>query len=361
VGTLPAARAVRIVRQVCSALDAAHSRGIVHRDVKPENVFLVGDLEAPLVKVIDFGISKVQEEGAAGLTRTGMVMGTPSYMAPEQARGARVDLRADVYGVGGILYRALTGRRPFEDEDAAGVLARVLTEEPPRPRTINPTVPEALELVIQHALAKAPEDRYQSLQELESELGLLDPLGSAPVTPSATLLAPMAPGGPALQREPTVQLERTISEIRHARPTLVVLSALAFVWLSALVMVSIADLIRWMRRGDPLTLAETLLLIIGTLLLTITPLVIWVKHLRAGVWQSSVKAVELSRKLRTCTLVSLGCYGFSQLALQLWTAVIERAAASYQPLIWSGPLALVALGAGAFAWSRQRTRRGLTQ
>ncbi len=359
VGTLPAPRTVRIVRQVCSALAAAHARGIVHRDVKPENVFLVGDLEAPLVKVIDFGISKVQETGSAGLTRTGMVMGTPSYMAPEQARGARVDHRADVYGVGGILYRALTGRRPFEDEDAAGVLARVLTEEPPRPRSVNPSVPEALEVVIQRALSKDVEERYQSLQELEAELALLDPMGTAPVTPSVTLVAASAGGVQPPTREPTVLLERTLTEIRRARPALVALTALAFLWLSALVVVSIADLIRWMRHGAGITLAESLLLGIGTLLITATPTVVWIRHLRAGVWQNSVRAVETSRKLRTLNLVVLATFGLGVLALELWYAVIQRVQQTHETLIWLGPLALVSLGAGAVAWSRQQTRRSL--
>ncbi len=116
-GKLPVAQAVAVTRQVCKALAAAHARGIVHRDMKPENVFLVSNDGALSVKVLDFGISKAG--GEANLTRTGMIMGTPSYMAPEQAKGDKVDLRADIYAIGALLYHALTGSRPFDSDDPA--------------------------------------------------------------------------------------------------------------------------------------------------------------------------------------------------------------------------------------------------
>src|SRR5689334_12656070 len=169
-GKIPAGLAAHIARQICQALGAAHARGIIHRDMKPENVFLTGPLGHPTVKVIDFGISKVGDAGGTALTRTGMIMGTPSYMAPEQARGERVDHRADVYAVGGILYRALTGKKPFDSDDPSATLTRVLTEEPERPRAIEPSIPQALELVIQRAMAKEPGDRHASMADLEADL-----------------------------------------------------------------------------------------------------------------------------------------------------------------------------------------------
>src|SRR5262245_63819311 len=104
-----------------------------------------------------------------------MVMGTPDYMAPEQARGDRVDARADVYAVGAILYRALTGRKPFEGLDPMATLTAVLTTEPERPSAIDPSIPLALELVVQRAMAKAPKDRYQTMDELEQDLAAFDP------------------------------------------------------------------------------------------------------------------------------------------------------------------------------------------
>ncbi|MBM4364189.1 MAG: serine/threonine protein kinase, partial [Deltaproteobacteria bacterium] len=174
-GRVPVPYAVHVARQVCHALGAAHELGIVHRDVKPENVFLVGGGERPFVKVLDFGISKIDDGGGgASLTRTGVVMGTPGYMAPEQARGAKVDHRVDVYGVGAMLYRALTGQLPFDGDDAAEVIARVLTDHPRRPRDLAPEIPGALELVVQRAMEKNPADRHASMAELDDALAAFD-------------------------------------------------------------------------------------------------------------------------------------------------------------------------------------------
>jgi serine/threonine-protein kinase len=163
--TMSPQAAAHVVRQVCAALDAAHAAGIVHRDVKPENVFLAAG--GAQVKVLDFGISKVGEN-KDGLTKTGTVMGTPDYMAPEQARGDKVDARADIYAVGAILYRAVTGRKPFEGLDPMATLTAVLTQEPPRPSEVNPQVPLPLELVIQRAMAKNPGERFQTMLELDA-------------------------------------------------------------------------------------------------------------------------------------------------------------------------------------------------
>src|SRR5450432_1191628 len=193
VGKIPAALAVHIVRQICQALGAAHARGVVHRDMKPENVFLVGNLATPQVKVIDFGISKVGDAGGTALTRTGMIMGTPSYMAPEQARGDKVDNRADIYAVGGILYRALTGKKPFDSDDPSATLTQVLTEDPVRPRTLEPTIPQALELVLQRAMEKKAEDRYQSMAELEADLLPFDPDPTAVISESSADTTMMSP------------------------------------------------------------------------------------------------------------------------------------------------------------------------
>src|SRR4051812_677295 len=166
--------AVRVVRQICKALATAHEKGVVHRDMKPENVFLTGDPALPVAKVIDFGISKHGDSPGTALTKTGMIMGTPSYMAPEQARGERVDHLADVYAVGAILYCALTGQRPFDRGDPTATLTAVLIEDPPRPRSIEASIPDSLEMVIQRAMAKRPQDRYANMAELEAELAPWD-------------------------------------------------------------------------------------------------------------------------------------------------------------------------------------------
>jgi serine/threonine-protein kinase len=125
VGKMPISAAVRVTLQIAGALAAAHARGIIHRDVKPENVFLTGDLAAPVVKVLDFGISRLDHRSGQQLTQAGAVIGTPAFMPPEQARGDRVDHRADIYAVGALLYTVLTGQRPFDrDSPTATVLAQ---------------------------------------------------------------------------------------------------------------------------------------------------------------------------------------------------------------------------------------------
>src|SRR6185436_16160656 len=135
-----------------------------------------------------FGISKIAES-PDGLTKTGTVMGTPDYMAPEQARGDRVDARADIYAVGAILYRALTGRKPFEGLDPMATLTAVLTQEPPRPTLLEPTIPLALELLVQRAMAKKVTERFQTMEALEHELVAFDDPAAALPLPAASVAA----------------------------------------------------------------------------------------------------------------------------------------------------------------------------
>ncbi|HEV8320821.1 MAG TPA: serine/threonine-protein kinase, partial [Myxococcota bacterium] len=135
-GTLPPAVAVRVVTRIASALGAAHTRGIIHRDLKPDNVILVPDPDHPgeeRVKILDFGIAKLAEDGSrGGATKTGAVLGTPLYMSPEQADGARnVDPRADIYALGVVTYEALCGRPPFVAEGYGHVMAMHLMQAPP--------------------------------------------------------------------------------------------------------------------------------------------------------------------------------------------------------------------------------------
>jgi serine/threonine-protein kinase len=173
--------AVEIGRQLAAGVGAAHGQGIVHRDLKPDNVFLVPDPENPgreRVKILDFGIAKLVLPNAglgkgsqAVRTSTGMLLGTPLYMAPEQCRGAgQVDHRADIYSVGCILFVMLTGRPPFNHEGVGEVLAAHLHEPVPPPRSLQPDIPPALEAVVVRALDKKPEARFQTMAELAAEL-----------------------------------------------------------------------------------------------------------------------------------------------------------------------------------------------
>jgi serine/threonine-protein kinase len=161
------------VRQVAEALAAVHRAGIVHRDVKPDNVFLVGEKGTPhSAKIVDFGFAKQHEQGA--LTQAGVTVGTVEYMAPEQAVSDPVDPRTDVYGLGVLMYRLFAGRLPFAGEDPSDVLARHLGQEPaplglaPEPRAAG------VEAIVQKAMRKRPEHRYGSMEAFVGDLSRLE-------------------------------------------------------------------------------------------------------------------------------------------------------------------------------------------
>jgi len=175
---LPVERSLAILRQVCSALSAAHAKGIVHRDVKPENIYLVRRGDVDFVKVVDFGVSKAvhsRDEGAdmQRLTRTGTVLGTPLYMSPEQARGGDdVDHRADIWSAGLMLYECLTGEVPFRANNYLGVISQVLTQETLPPSQLRPElgIPAAVDRVVMRALEKDRDKRYQQMAEFEHDV-----------------------------------------------------------------------------------------------------------------------------------------------------------------------------------------------
>jgi serine/threonine protein kinase len=158
----------RIAREVLTGLHAAHEAGVVHRDLKPDNIFLAVKNGATRAKIVDFGISKVAGSPEdMRLTRTGQIMGTPLYMAPEQTRGAAdIDRRADVYAMGVILYEMSTGRLPFEATTIYELIVKHATEAPPPPRTHRESLPEAVDAVIMRCLEKPLTARYQTAREL---------------------------------------------------------------------------------------------------------------------------------------------------------------------------------------------------
>ncbi|MHB8418915.1 MAG: serine/threonine protein kinase [Myxococcales bacterium] len=163
-------RALEVAVQICKAFTAAHAAGIVHRDLKPDNVFLVSRPGQPeFVKVLDFGISKVVEGGADGerLTKTGMILGTPEYMSPEQSAGRPVDLRTDIYSWGVVLFEMLTGRLPFQADNPIAMLMKHQTEPPAAFADVRPDLDLSpqLERIVRKALAKRLQDRYQTMAE----------------------------------------------------------------------------------------------------------------------------------------------------------------------------------------------------
>ena len=170
-GPLPPGRAVYLLRQVCGALREAHAAGLIHRDVKPGNVIVCdrGGV-SDVAKVLDFGLVRDVSGGAACLTQDGTIAGTPAYMAPEQASGASVDARTDIYAIGGLAYFLLTGRPVFADPSAMKVLAAHLYEPPTPPSRRRPEVGADLEAVVLRCLAKAPADRFPDVASLEAAL-----------------------------------------------------------------------------------------------------------------------------------------------------------------------------------------------
>ncbi|MGH7632678.1 MAG: serine/threonine-protein kinase, partial [Gemmatimonadaceae bacterium] len=177
---LPAERAVDIASQVAEGLIPAHELGIVHRDLKPDNI-VVGTAKdgRDVVKIIDFGIAKGMAGDTQRVTRTGFIVGTPEYMSPEQLAGDTLDGRSDLFALGCVMYRMLTGESTFTGPSMESQIQRRLTRPPPRARAANPAVPEWLDAVVAKAMERDPGDRYQTAAELRDALRGGAPLSTA--------------------------------------------------------------------------------------------------------------------------------------------------------------------------------------
>ncbi|MCZ7684747.1 MAG: serine/threonine protein kinase [Sandaracinaceae bacterium] len=171
---------VKVGIQLLEGLAAAHDRGIVHRDIKPDNVFLTWDEQGELhVKLLDFGVAKNTKGGPEVFsTQQGVILGTPYYMSPEQAAGDPVDARADVWSAGAVLFHALTGRPPFDEETYNRLIAKLLNQDPPRIREVRPDLPEWLATVVDGALRRDVSARWQSVRTMAESLRLR---GKAPI------------------------------------------------------------------------------------------------------------------------------------------------------------------------------------
>ncbi|HYD58098.1 MAG TPA: serine/threonine-protein kinase [Burkholderiales bacterium] len=162
---MPVAQAVGIAAQVADGLGYAHQHGVVHRDIKPANIMVPA--EGP-VKITDFGIARMR--GAGDLTQTGMMLGSPKYMSPEQVIGKRADHRSDIFSLGVILYEMLTGVTPFNGENVTALMYQIVNFAPPAPSAVNPAIPELADYIVAKMLAKALEERYQNAQDVARDL-----------------------------------------------------------------------------------------------------------------------------------------------------------------------------------------------
>ncbi|MFO0619636.1 MAG: protein kinase [Polyangiaceae bacterium] len=352
-GKLDVGYAVRLALQIARALDAAHANGIVHRDMKPENVFLIGDIRAPTAKIIDFGISKIKNPGGANLTKTGVIMGTPAFMPPEQAKGEEVDARADVYSVGAILYNMLTGRRPFEKNDPTATITALLLDEPERPSVLNPAVPQGLELVIQKAMAKAAKDRFSSMKELEEALLPFDTTSAHKVLPAnrsmRRTLGSIAGAGFSTQ----TMLAARQRDVELSRPLILLFGGLAGVGLFSALLTFVGAVIRATRLGSPkpdLTSTESLLLISMLALALATPVVFAVRHVQRVIWNNTAKTVEFSDTLRRAVTFGFVAYGAGILAVHLLEGVFLRNGAGVVWPVYDLLLLVAAVTAAAVGW-----------
>ncbi|CAL9470766.1 Serine_threonine-protein kinase PknD [Streptomyces sp. enrichment culture] len=165
-GAMPSDKALAIVSEVLAALETSHEMGLVHRDIKPGNVMLN---KRGTVKVMDFGIARAMQSGVTSMTQTGMVVGTPQYLSPEQALGRGVDARSDLYSVGIMLFELLTGRLPFDADSPLAIAYAHVQEEPPAPSSINRSLPPAVDALVARALKKNPNERFPTAESMRQE------------------------------------------------------------------------------------------------------------------------------------------------------------------------------------------------
>ena len=177
-GALPLGVGLRIAKQMCNGLEAAHAQGVVHRDIKPQNMLIMP--ETGELKIMDFGIARRSEvKSGEGMTSTGMVMGTPDYMPPEQAEGQAAEFRSDIYSLGVVFFEIFTGRLPFSGDTIMKVVLAHMQQAPPAPRSLNPKLPVELEAVILRCLAKEPDDRYPNVEAIMEDLTLVSSAADA--------------------------------------------------------------------------------------------------------------------------------------------------------------------------------------
>ncbi|WP_432092352.1 protein kinase domain-containing protein [Streptomyces sp. bgisy100] len=191
-GAMPADKALKITGDVLAALEVSHEMGLVHRDIKPGNVMMT---KRNVVKVMDFGIARAMQSGVTSMTQTGMVVGTPQYLSPEQALGRGVDARSDLYSVGIMLFELLTGRLPFDADSPLAIAYAHVQEEPAAPSSINSSIPPAVDALVARALKKNPNERFPTAESMRDECARVAGSGQTGAAPIIIAGGPAARSG----------------------------------------------------------------------------------------------------------------------------------------------------------------------
>src|SRR6185369_14625528 len=320
-GCLGISAAVHVAIEVCKALEAAHARGVVHRDLKPHNVFLLADETGevpvrPVVRVLDFGLSRFVDAPGTQLTQTGVIMGTPAYMAPEQADGTGVDARTDVYGLGAVLFTALCGRPPFEDDTLQAIVLAVLTQEAPLVRTRNSVVPENLELVIQRAMSRKREERYQTMTDLRRALEPFLAVDELEIVEGGA-------GPRSGQPSSRSFLQAEARAVSTARPRLMLYGALALVLLIAGISSTLPALELVTGRLS-FTRSEVGLFLVSVVGTPITPTLLLLRRIRRTVWNNHARVLSLLYTVRGGVIAGVLSYGLATIAVRFLDDVVGR-------------------------------------
>ncbi|KUL35986.1 serine/threonine protein kinase [Streptomyces sp. NRRL F-4489] len=230
-GAMPTEKALKITADVLAALEASHEMGLVHRDIKPGNVMIT---KRSVVKVMDFGIARAMQSGVTSMTQTGMVVGTPQYLSPEQALGRAVDARSDLYSVGIMLFELLTGQLPFDADSPLAIAYAHVQEEPPVPSSINRSLPPAVDALVARALRKNPNERFPTAEAMRDECLRIAGSGQSGATPLiisegprartsgasvSSAVFPTAAGNPHTPAPPNVQQPYQPTQAAFAPPT----------------------------------------------------------------------------------------------------------------------------------------------
>jgi tRNA A-37 threonylcarbamoyl transferase component Bud32 len=338
--------AIEICRQAARGLAAAHANGVVHRDLKPANLFLCRREDGGFhVKILDFGVAKMTD--GANLTRVGTVVGTPAYMAPEQARGLPdVDARADVYAIGAVLYQLVSGHPPFEEGDPAKVLLKVATESPPPLRSIDPTIPLPVCHLVARAMAHSVHERIPSAAELARALAELGK------DLEAAMLADRGAAIHSATMPDLPQAARSLS-LAEARPVAALSGGVLAIAAGASALLVASSAMRY--SGITRASSEQYLVVLLAGAAAIAVLVLTLKALD-GRWRDAARLGPLARRLAVVALTVLGIFGMAM--------VLKSAGASFSP--WSKgsellvDIATVLLAGAGGAIALSKTQAGTT-